>query len=77
MNFGEAMSTVHLPENVTTADVIVEVLQHIDRYRLTVLGALERLPVFAGLRSQQVRRVLRRLERRALIASTGPFVEIR
>ena len=69
MNCGETMSAIHLPENVTTADVIIEVLRHIDRYRLTVLEALERLPVFAGLRSQQIRRVLRRLECRALIAS--------
>lgn len=69
MNCGENMSAVQIPENVTTTDVIIEVLQHLDRYRLTVLEALERLPVFAGLRSQQVRRVLRKLERRALIAS--------
>ena len=63
------MSAVHLQGQATTADVIVAVLQHIDRYRLTVLEALERLPVFAGLRTQQVRRVRRKLERRALIAA--------
>ena len=69
MNFGEAMNTVKLSENTNTANMITEVLQHIDRYRLTVLEALQRLPVFSELRSQQVRRILRKLERRALIAA--------
>jgi len=69
MNFGEAMNTVHLSDHPKTADVITEVLQHIHRYRLTVLEAVEQLPVFTELRSQQVRRVLRKLERRALIAA--------
>jgi len=61
------MRAVHLPNPKMTAEAIVDVLQHINRYRLTVLDAVERLPVFAKFRSQQVRCMLRRLEHRALI----------
>lgn len=63
------MSADHASAPRTVAQALEPVLQHINRYRLTVLEAVERLPVFAGQRPQQIHRILRQLEHRAFIAA--------
>ncbi len=62
-----------MPKNANAAELMQSLLEHIGRYRLTVLDGLEQLPLFGGMQAKQIRRLLWQMEHRKLVASASLY----
>jgi hypothetical protein len=71
MNCGDHVSPESQPKIPTTDDIVAAVLQHMSRYRLTVLEALQRLSVFASVGSRRIRRLLNDCQEQQLIGAAA------
>ena len=66
-----------MPKNANAAELMQSLLEHIGRYRLMVLDGLERLPLLAGMQTQQIHRLLRQMEHRRLVTSASLYRGVR